>query len=140
MSTVTTYPSGALADVSTFQRPRGKTLSLPFGAWHTSVALCVYAVALSLMDGLHMALRVPPVRPAVIWVHVLFGLVFYPLLISLSLDFTRRWRLDGDRWTRNAVLHLVIGLLFRAFASRRARVYREHHRSAEVEPLGPAGV
>jgi len=43
--------------------------------WHSGVALVVYATTLGLLDGLHMALRVPRVGRPVIWMHVIVGLL-----------------------------------------------------------------
>lgn len=75
------------------------------------MALGVYGIALSLMDGLHMALREPAVRPPVIWLHLILGLAVYPVFIAVAVTLTHRLRLDGDRRMRNAALHLLVGLL-----------------------------
>ncbi|MGC4080663.1 MAG: hypothetical protein QM736_00720 [Vicinamibacterales bacterium] len=109
MSTATTYSGSALAP--SFVPSGARTTSLPLGTWQSHVALAVYAVALSLMDGFHMALREPPVRPPVIWLHLFLGLAIYPVFIALALALTRRLRLDGERRMRNAAIHLVVGLL-----------------------------
>jgi len=113
MSSATTYSGAALAQ--SFEPSGTRSASLSLGTWHSHVALGVYAVALSLMDGFHMALREPPVRPPVIWLHLILGLAIYPVFIALALSLTRRLRLDGDRRMRNAALHLCVGFLLQYF-------------------------
>jgi two-component system LytT family sensor kinase len=100
----TTLTAGARSDT------RAEIRTSTPGAFHSQVALAVYAIALSLMDGLHMALRVPTVRPPVIWLHLLLGLAFYPLFIKVAVVLTRHFRLDSRGWRRNAAIHLVAGL------------------------------
>jgi len=78
--------------------------------WHSGVALVVYATTLGLLDGLHMALRVPRVGRPVIWMHIIVGLLFYPVFIRLAVLFTRRFALDGRRQFRNVGVHMGIGL------------------------------
>jgi signal transduction histidine kinase len=111
MSTATTLAGetfSAAPTVVSNARDTGRTAVS--GAFHSHVALAFYAITLSLMDGLHMALRVPAVRPPVIWLHLLLGLAIYPLFIQIALVLTRRFRLDSRMWIRNALLHLLIGV------------------------------
>jgi hypothetical protein len=54
----------------------GSLKSSTLRMWHSGVALVVYATTLGLLDGLHMALRVPRVGRPVIWMHVIVGLLF----------------------------------------------------------------
>ena len=70
----------------------------------------MYATTLGLLDGLHMALRVPRVGRPVIWMHIIVGLLFYPVFIRLAVLFTRRFALDGRRQFRNVGVHMGIGL------------------------------
>ena len=112
MSTATTaIERPALAGAPPLEVPRAKAGPIALGHWHSHVALGVFAIALSLMDSLHIALRVPPVRPPVIWWHLFLGLAWYPLFINLALQLTRRLRLDSQMWMRNAVLHTLVGLM-----------------------------
>lgn len=110
MSTATSALTGAPLTGAQKWDTRTKTGPVALGHWHSHVALGVYAIALSLMDGLHIALRVPPVRPPVIWWHLFLGLAWYPVFITVALQLTRRLRLDSRMWMRNAVLHTLIGL------------------------------
>ncbi len=111
MSTATsTLTRPPLAGTQHWEIPRAKAGPISLGHWHSHVALGVFAIALSLMDGLHIALRVPPVRPPVIWWHLIIGLAWYPLFITVALQLTRRLRLDSKMWMRNTVLHTLLGL------------------------------
>jgi signal transduction histidine kinase len=111
MSMATVAPGTTLFDRSTLPLERAYSRLIVLGSWHSQVALGVYAVALTLMDALHTALRMPPVRPVAIWWHLVIGLVVYPLLITFALQMTRRFRLDSALWMRNAVVHLLFGLV-----------------------------
>jgi signal transduction histidine kinase len=92
------------------QTMSGTLKSSTLRMWHSGVALVVYATTLGLLDGLHMALRVPRVGRPVIWMHVIVGLLFYPVFIRLAVLFTGRFPLDGRRQFRNVGVHMGIGL------------------------------
>ncbi len=92
------------------QTMSGSLKSSTLRMWHSGIALVVYATTLGLLDGLHMALRVPRVGRPVIWMHVIVGLLFYPVFIRLAVLFTRRFPLVGSRQFRNVGVHLGIGL------------------------------
>lgn len=111
MSTATTAITGTpLAGTQHWDAPKSAAAPTALGHWHSHVALGVFAVALSFLDSLHLALRVPPVRPPVIWWHLFVGLAWYPVFITVALQLTRRLRLDSTMWMRNAVLHTLLGL------------------------------
>lgn len=112
MATATTaITRSTLAASQGWDAPRTTVAPAALGHWHSHVALGVFAIALSFLDSLHIALRVPPVRPPVIWWHLFVGLAWYPLFITVALQVTRRLRLDSSMWMRNAVLHVLLGLL-----------------------------
>jgi hypothetical protein len=97
MATATTLTGDALSAVPTAAPAnRESARSSAPGAFHSQVALGFYAIALSLMDGLHMALREPAVRPPVIWLHLLLGLVVYPLFIRVAVVLTRQFLVVDD--------------------------------------------
>ncbi|MEO8070773.1 MAG: histidine kinase [Acidobacteriota bacterium] len=86
--------------------PRGSALT----RWHSGIALGVYAATLGLLDGLHMALKVPSAGRPVIILHIVVGLFFYPVFVRLAVLLTRRFPLDVSTWFRNVVAHMAIGL------------------------------
>lgn len=84
-------------------------------AWRSAIALGVFTAMLSLLDGIHLALQVPRASRPVIVMHILVGLLFYPIFGRLAVLFTRRFPLDLRHWLRNVAVHSVIGLTLQYF-------------------------
>ena len=69
------------------------------------------------------------------------GTVVFAIGLGLCLLRGDELAARGDEWwTWTCASGVAVGLIFRAFASRRARAYREHAEAhGTAEPLGPTG-
>lgn len=78
--------------------------------WHSVLAIIVFATMLALLDALHLAMQVPRASRPVIVMHIVVGLLFYPIFGRLAVLFTRRFPLDATHALRHITIHSVIGL------------------------------